>query len=513
MPYQFPHTLQNPEIFPHPVSQFELIETHISWVLLTRQYAYKIKKPLNLGFLDYSTLAKRHHFCLEELRLNQRLAPQIYLEVVAITGSPSTPAINGPGAAFEYAVKMREFPQAAQLDRLLQAGKLMLSHIDDLANKLADFHSRIPRATAENHWGEPVQLYQAMKENFSQIHQVGINDKQTLSQLKTWTETEYKRLTPLLRARKQAGFIRECHGDMHLANMALLNNTVVIFDGIEFNPNLRWIDVFSELAFILMDLQDRRKNALATRLLNRYLEITGDYGGLKVLRFYQVYRAMVRAKVTAIRLAQKELSPQQRTELQQVFQTYLNLAKQYTQPSKPMLLITHGVSGSGKSTVAQALLAELEAVCLRSDVERKRLFGIAPHSTAQTNIYTHQATQATYDQLAELAQQLLAAGFTTLIDATFLLHSQRARFQMLAKDLSVPFIILDCQADEKLCQQRIERRQQSNQDVSDATVPVLRQQMQIVEALDPTEQQWTVTVNSGHEIEVSKVIKRLGICN
>ena len=479
-----PYTLQNQEIFPHPVSGFKILETHISWVLLTGEYAYKIKKPVNFGFLDYSSLEKRHHFCLEELRLNQRLAPDLYLEVVAITGNPAAPTINAETEAFEYAVKMREFPQSAQLDRV----KLSTDHIDQLAQKLAAFHQQIPQAAADSPWGDAAKIYEPMLENFTQIREIKLADEQSLLEIETWTNSEYQKLIPVLQARKQAGFIRECHGDMHLANMVLLNNVVVIFDGIEFNPYLRWIDVISELAFTLMDLQDRNHYDLATQLLNSYLEITGDYAGLEVLRFYQVYRAMVRAKVTAIELTQRHLE-----KFKQLFESYINLAKRYIKPSPPVLMITHGVSGSGKSTIVKAILKKNQAICLRSDIERKRLFGMDALERS-TSIYNSEASEATYKHLAKLAEQILNSGFTTIIDATFLSKNQRSRFHKLAEKLEIPFKILNCQASSEICEQRIKQRKQDNQDPSDATVSVLKEQLESAEALTIEEQEWAVTL-------------------
>lgn len=308
-------SLLSAEIYPHPVNQLRLIETHISWVILTGPYAYKIKKPVNLGFLDFSSLEQRKLYCEEELRLNKRTAPSIYLGVVPITGSTTQPQLDGKGEAIEYAVKMRQFPQDAQLDHLLEQGGLKAAHMDAFARLVADFHQQVAVAGADDNYGEPDQVMQPVEENFEQIgqHQLTSQQQQLLDELHAWSTTEYQRLETQLAQRKQQGFIRECHGDMHLRNLAWIDEQAVAFDGIEFNANLRWIDVISEVAFLVMDLQDRNQPELAQRFLNAYLEITGDYAGLSLLPFYLVYRALVRAKVAAIRAGQQDIEDAERS--------------------------------------------------------------------------------------------------------------------------------------------------------------------------------------------------------
>ena len=284
----------------------EVVETHISWVLLAGDYAYKIKKAVNLGFLDFSTLEKRRFYCAEELRLNRRLAPDLYLEVVPIAGSADHPVLNGPGPAIEYAVKMRRFPQACLLDQVLLRGELTPETIDAIARRIADFHGRTAIADNESPFGTPERAHLPVAENFAQIRP-RLRDNEDLirlDELERWSEREYQARFNALAARKARGLIRECHGDLHLGNMALLDGEAVPFDCIEFSDNLRWIDVISEAAFLAMDLQDRGRPDLARRFLNAYLEQTGDYEGLEVLRYYLVYRAMVRAKVACIRAGQ-----------------------------------------------------------------------------------------------------------------------------------------------------------------------------------------------------------------
>jgi aminoglycoside phosphotransferase family enzyme len=292
-------SLQRRDLFPHPVQRFDVRETHISWVLLTGLYAYKIKKPLDLGFLDFSTLENRRHFCEEEVRLNKRLADDLYLEVVAITGTPDRPELNGPGPAIEYAVKMIQFPEHNQLDKVLARGELQAPHIDLLAKTVADFHAGVPAARPDSSFGEPDSLYHPVQENFGQIEPLlePHEDRSRFEAVKAWSQRRFRQLHPALVRRKGDGYVRECHGDMHLANMAFFKGRLIVFDCIEFSENLRWIDVMSEVGFATMDLDARGQSRFGQRFLNRYLERTGDYAGLEVLRFYQTYRAMVRAKV------------------------------------------------------------------------------------------------------------------------------------------------------------------------------------------------------------------------
>ena len=273
-----------PGCYDHPVSDIQLIETHISWIILTGDFAYKIKKPVNLGFLDFSTLDKRRFCCEEELRLNRRLAAAIYLDVVPVTGEPARPELCGTGRAIEYAVKMVQFPQPAQLDRMLANGELENRHIDALAALVAEFHQSIEVAPEASEFGDPERVYGPVAENFRQIRQQPGSDRNDarLAELERWSKTTFDTLTDVFTQRKKDGFIRECHGDMHLRNLVWFEGAPLAFDCLEFNPALRWIDTLSEVAFLVMDLQDRQQPQFAQRFLNAYLERCGDYQGMPV---------------------------------------------------------------------------------------------------------------------------------------------------------------------------------------------------------------------------------------
>ncbi|MEJ2396967.1 MAG: AAA family ATPase [Gammaproteobacteria bacterium] len=500
------------DCYDHPVERIELLETHISWVILTGPYVYKIKKPVNFGFLDFSTLEKRRHYCEEELRLNRRLAPQIYLAVVPLCGTPAQPHFGHDRKIIDYAVKMRQFPQSAQLDRMLQNGTLQTSYLDAIAEKVAHFHQKIEIAAAGSDYGEPNQVWHPVAENFAQIREREI-DKDRIKRLDAlyhWSRLSFEQLTPSLQRRKQDGFVRECHGDLHLRNMAWFEDTPVIFDCIEFNPQLRWIDVMSDMAFLFMDLIDRSQFRHAYRLLNHYLTVTGDYAGLAVLPFYVVYRAIVRAKVDRIRLSQSDITAAEEIQNRDEYIGYLRLAESFTQRQAPILIITRGLSASGKSTISNVLLETLGAIRLRSDVERKRLAGIDIHSraaaTAGQGIYTPEMSRRTYDYLLQQARTVLQAGFSVIVDAAFLELTQRSRFTQLAAQLGLPFVILQCVASATTLRRRICARQH---DVSDADLAILEHQLQHYQSLDDDELAHAISVDTEQTVDFQQLATRI----
>lgn len=492
------HALCDAGAYLHQTASIQLIETHISWVFLTGQYAYKIKKPVNFGFLDFSTLEKRQFYCHEELRLNQRLAASWYLEVVPITGSPDQPKIGGAGVAIEYAVKMRQFPSAQTLREAAESGCLDADIIDQVTDIIADFHKTSAKTDGLSPFGESQEINYWFTENFDGIRPFldETTQLQLLEAIQSWGADEFNYKTQLMQQRKQQGFIRECHGDLHLGNITVIDGRAVLFDCIEFNPMLRWIDVMSEVAFLTVDLLRFGYADYAYRFLNRYLQATGDYQGLAVFRYYLVYRALVRAKIGLLRLNQNpdaSVSLQIRSE----YALFANLAGRFTQNSSMVLIITHGFSGSGKSTFASQLAEKIGALQIRSDLERKRLFGYSAQANTNSafghGVYTQEASQQTYQHLAGLAKVVLEAGFSAIIDATFLKTEQRGGFRQLASDCHVPILIIDFQAsDETLCK-RIRQRQQ---DASEATVAVLKLQQQSAQPLSEEEQNASITVDT-----------------
>jgi aminoglycoside phosphotransferase family enzyme/predicted kinase len=504
--------LMSPTAYPHPAADVRLIETHISWVLLTGEYVYKIKKPVNFGFLDFSTLERRRHYCHEELRLNRRLAADWYLEVVPLTGSYEQPRIDGNGIAIEYAVKMRQFPTAMTLKDRVKSGDFGQNEIDRITDLLADFHARIARTSGDSPYGDSADIRHWFEENYDHLRP-RLQDADRIRQLQTveeWGRAEWQSKAGLMGQRKCAGFVRECHGDMHLGNMTSVDGQIILFDCIEFNPMLRWIDVVSEVAFLMIDLLHFKLDALAYRFLNRYLQQTGDYQGVALLRYYLVYRALVLAKVSLLR-AEQQCDPALREQNLAEYPIYANLAERFTRQHRPILYITHGFSGSGKSYFASRLAEQVGAIQLRSDIERKRLFGYRAEqrteSDAGSGIYTPNASQMTYECLADLAKTVLEARFTTIVDATFLKKSQRERFRQLAQQCEADYRILDFQASDSVLYQRILERQ--NQDASEATIPVLHWQQQTAEPLDYDERVYMISIDSNDESDPEAVMKGL----
>jgi aminoglycoside phosphotransferase family enzyme/predicted kinase len=505
--------LQNPALYPHPVESFQVIETHISWVVLTGPFAYKIKKPVNFGFLDFTGLDDRKHFCNEELRLNQRLTEGLYLEVLPITGSAEAPQLNGDGPVIEYALKMRQFPQSQLLAEVQSRGELTTDHIDALASQIAHFHLNAPRVAPEHPLASSAAIMAPVTQNFEQIRPM-LSDKADLVQLdalQAWADASFERLQPLFERRRTEGFIRECHGDIHLGNATIVDGKVVLFDCIEFNEPFRLTDVTADAAFLAMDLEDRNLKPLARRFISAWLEQTGDYDALEILNFFKAYRAMVRAKVGLFRLGQEE-NPVQRAVILRQYRSYAALAESYSAIPSRLLAITHGVSAVGKSHVAMRLVEALGAIRLRSDVERKRLFGeqqAAEKGQLTAGIYSQDASAATYQRLHQLASAALHAGFPVVIDATYLKQAQRHAARDVAQETGAPFLILDCQAPETVIASWLAQRQAAAKDPSDATLEVVKAQQASREALDAEELAQTKQVNTHESASLDSLIERI----
>lgn len=477
--------LLGPQAYGHAVSDFQLLETHISWVILTGEWAYKLKKPVDFGFLDYSTLERRRLFCHEELRLNRRLAPELYVEVVSLNRNGDQLRFEGPGEVVEYAVKMRQFSQHSLYDRQLQEGRLTTPQMDRLGRFVAHFHADAAVAAVDSSYGEPAAVQGPCLDNFTTLLQLEPQRQEVLLQLQRWTEEAYVSLEPVLAMRKSAGHIREVHGDLHLGNVAEMNGQPMPFDGIEFDPSLRWTDTVNDLAFLVSDLEHRGRADLGRVALDAYLEESGDYGGLKLWDYYEIYRWMVRAKVVALRKGQGH------PEVDEDIGIYLKQAQQRLQPRQPRLVITHGLSGSGKTVFTQSLLEKQGYIRLRSDVIRKRLHGLTPEQSSDSGlaggIYTVGHGQLTYNTLAEQARVLLGCGHSVVVDATFLKRAQRDLFRDLAAQQKVPFRMVHLEAPEATLRERICLRQREGRDASEADLEVLEYQLRTQEPLGEDE--------------------------
>ncbi|RDD93139.1 hypothetical protein DTW89_10035 [Acidovorax sp. BoFeN1] len=499
---------RSPEVFGHPTGTVEWIETHISWLLLAGDFVYKFKKPLKLDFLDFSTPALRRGACEEELRINRRTAPALYLGLVALTGTAHSlqlqPAEAAPADA-EPAVRMRRFAQEALLSHLLEQQRLLPSHIDALAQQVAQFHASAAVATPQQGWGTAHAVVAPVQDCLAALQPLvaqALPDMgPALRQLAQWCASQGTALAPVFRQRLQSGRVRECHGDLHLANLVLIDGQPQLFDAIEFNPALRWIDCVADIAFLAMDLEARGHTDLAWRFLNAWLEHTGDYAGLQVLPYYRVYRALVRARVAGVRLGQVAgggAGDERVASLREV-RRYLALALRFIQSRTVELWLAHGFSGAGKSTQSQALIAERGVVRVRADVERKRLFGLALQASSAAvpgGIYTAEASERTHEALAQAARCALEAGFTVLVDATFLNPAMRQRFIALAARAQVPCRILSFEAPLAVLRERVRSRQLAGGDASEASVQVLESQWAAAQPLLPAEEALTVHVDT-----------------
>lgn len=514
------HHLQVAECYPHATSSFEVFETHISYVILTGDYVYKFKKPVDLGFLDFSTLEKRKFFCEEELRLNRRLASDMYLDVVSVHGELEHPVVGGTGPLLEYAVKMRQFATADRMDNVTARGELTPGQIDQLALVVSEFHEHIPVAANDSPFGTIEVIRQRIMQNFEQVLQ-NTDDPEIssiCSQLRDWSEAVLKKRQHLIAQRKQEGAVRECHGDMHMANIVMLEGRPVIYDCLEFAEDLRWIDTISEIAFLYMDLDFHHQHKLALRYLNQYMIHRGDYAGLGLLCIYLVYRAMVRAKVNSIGAKQQAANPDIAADYLATTKSYLALARNYIESfASPVLIILHGLSGSGKSWLAEQLLESYGAIQVRSDVERKRLLGLAAQAKTKSAIgqdaYSADMTAQTYQRLLELANLILQAGPSVIVDATFLKATQRDQFQQLAQTLGIPYVILDLQASEDTLRSRIMKRAEQAKDASEATLEVLQYQIKTDDAITASEARVTIQIDTEKKLDMDGLVQQIKLHN
>ncbi|MEK8053272.1 AAA family ATPase [Ideonella sp. DXS22W] len=457
------------------------IETHLSTLLLWPERVLKLKKPLCRSFVDFSTAALREAACRHELRLNRRTAPQDYLDVLPVVQTPDGPRITGASLAnsdppLDWAVLMRRFDPQQGFDHLAATGRLHTGHIDALAQQIAQFHQALPPAPAG--WGDTETTRHWPRDNLRELAALlpahDMAAQADLARLAAWTEARGAALAPLIGQRRAAGRVRECHGDLHLGNVVWSEDAPLIFDALEFNEALRQIDTVGELAFAFMDLHAHGLPRLAWRLASAVLEAEDDIAALPLLGWWAAYRAAVRAKVALL----ADGGPEGQARARQLLALALRLADLAPAPAPPRLVLMMGLSGSGKSRVAAALAEGLGGVRLRSDVERKRLFGLSPQARggAALGLYAPEAGQRTYARLQALAEAALAAGVPVVVDAASLRRAERDAMRALAARLGRPFTLLLCHAPEAVLRQRLAERQARGDDASDAGPDLLATQ-------------------------------------
>ncbi|HTY93256.1 MAG TPA: AAA family ATPase [Steroidobacteraceae bacterium] len=476
-----------PEAYSHQVVAVRLIETPTSWVLLTGAFAYKIKRPVQYPFVDQRSLEHRRELCEEELRLNRRFAPELYLQVDPITMRSGHARMGGEGEAAEYAVRMLQFDVEAGLDRLLASGDVTPAQLRRFGEELAALHSRLPVAGPGQASGRPDTVREQLRANFEQClgYAARLGRATDIEALREPLECAIVAAGAYLEERFTAGHVRECHGDLHARNIVRYGGRLLAFDCIEFEPALRWIDVADDLSFLLMDLQVRQARRHAQALLGGYLDTSGDFRVCRLGRMYGAHRALVRAKVAAIE-ASGSVTAVVRDEALAQFQAYQLAARQLLAPARALLVLMHGTSGSGKTWLAGQLAAEIGAVHIRSDVERRRLGDRAPRDRAASGLleglYTKEWTQRVYEHLGRCATEALAGGYSVILDATFLRREERASLITMAATLKVPLRLVHCHAPMQVQRTRIERRRAGGLDASEADLRVLAWQQEHLQA-------------------------------
>ena len=497
-------SLSQGRAYDHDVEDVRVLNTHISWVVLTGNFAYKIKKPIKLAFLDYSTLEKRKHYCELELELNRRWAPDIYLDVVPISGSFRKPEVGGAGTPIEYALKMREFPQSAQLDRQLADGLLGDADMVDLAETVAGIHGAIPVYDALSADGYFAAIRQAMLDNFDFLQEG--TDAVDIRRLLSWTRQGLEDCRELMVARYESGFVRECHGDLHLKNMIRLPSGIYPYDCVEFSVELRNIDVISDVSFLVMDLVAREETQLAYAFINRYLECSGDYEGVTVFSLYVVYHALIRAKIAAIRALEREHDENRKRDHEEM-RHYCAVARRWIDAGAPRLVLMHGYSGSGKTWLSQALMLRLPAVRVRSDIERKRLHGLKEMeesgSAVAEGLYAPDERADIYKRLADLAETILEAGHNVIVDASFLGRAERDRFRDLAQRAGREFVIVSTRATRDELERRLEQR---SGDASEADAAVLGYQLEHADEIGDDECDYTIEVPTDEFADIDALV-------
>ncbi len=462
---EFVQAMLSPQFYPDSPEAVQLVQTQMSFVFLAGLHVYKVKKPVDLGYLDYSTLEKRRYFCDQEVILNRRLCPAVYLGVVPITRDKTGIALAGAGETIEYAVKMVRLPHGRMLDTLLENNGVVPEMIDRVAAKLTAFYATANASPRISAFGKIETLRLSVDENFAQTEKyfgATITPKR-FSRIKDSALETLRQKAEIFAQRVTGGRIRDCHGDLHCQHVCFLDD-ICIIDCIEFNDRFRYIDVAADLAFLAMDLDHYGRADLARRLVNTFSELSHDRQVPDLLKFYKGYRAYVRGKVNSFMYADPYISAAERQAARETAQTYFELSESYSRP-RPFLFITVGLVGSGKSTVSQALARRLGLTIVSSDTVRKTLAGVplTEHHFAEidSGIYSAEFSRRTYDQMFTEARAILAQGGSVMLDATFIRTDERRMAQRLASEIGAEFAVIECVLDEENTRQRLAKRLES----------------------------------------------------
>jgi aminoglycoside phosphotransferase family enzyme/predicted kinase len=452
--------LLNPQFYPDRPSRIEYLQTHISMIFLTSKYVYKVKKPVDLGFVDYTTLEKRHYFCNQELELNRRLSPEIYLEVIPIKENNGIIHLDGDGEIIDYTLKMKQLPRDKMLDYLLIHGNVTSEMIIQVAGKMAEFHSKARTDSRIASFGNGQAISVNIEENRSQTEKyvdVAITSTQ-FHRINEFNSRFMNENRALLQERVASGKIKDCHGDLHAQHICFYNG-IQVYDCIEFNDRFRYCDVASEIAFLAMDLERYHKIDLSRAFVEAYIKISKDDEIKKLINFYKCYRAYVRGKVDCFRLEDSLIKDKE--AVLDSAKNYFNLAFGYTL-DKPLLIIFSGLMGTGKSTLAEALSKETGFTVISSDINRKKLAGVSPEERRfekfDAGIYSPQSTMSTYESLFLSAGEQLAGGQSLILDASFKKKEMRKKTIEIAEEYNADIFIVECVLDEAEARRRLDKR-------------------------------------------------------
>jgi aminoglycoside phosphotransferase family enzyme/predicted kinase len=484
--------LSRPSAYPHPVDGDIVVhQTHISVVFLAGDFAYKFKKPVDLGFLDYSTLEKRRHFCEREVELNRRLAPEIYLGTVpaTVSGAHEGDFIIGGGGEgeaepLEWAVKMVRLPDQATLEARLERDEVTAGQVESLARHLASFHARAERGDAVSRFARFEAVAKNARDNFEHsVDQIGETiHAEVFDRLSALNDAKLDELREVIERRAGDHVACDTHGDLRLDHVYLfdkdgLDGEFVIVDCIEFNDAFRFADPISDIAFLAMDLQFDDRRDLARALVAEYLEAADDREGAELLAFYVAYRAAVRAKVEGIKACEEEVGVAEREQARNKARAHwlLALGRLEVAERRPAMVLVGGLPGTGKSTLAAALAERANFEVIDTDIVRKELADLATHESGKAEytqgIYTSEWSERTYLECLRRAEQLLFKGKRVIIDATFASEARRQMCLASGRAHGVRTLLLECETSAQTAKERLAAR---SEDVSDADCQVYR---------------------------------------
>jgi hypothetical protein len=477
-------SLLKPSAYPESTTSVHLVQTHVSFIFITDNLVYKIKKPVNFSFLNFTTLDRRRFYCNEEVLLNRRLCPDMYLGVVELRRTHTGASFSGEGEIIDYAVKMRRLPEERMLDRLLSEDQVTVDDIRRIARTIAEFHLNAERNKEIDSFGSTESIKRNWNENFQQIAEfcaetVRDHDLQIIRQ---WVDNFLADQQRLFVERVSRGFIRDCDGDIHMENICLTEDQVLVFDCIEFNNRFRFSDTAADIAFLIMDFDFQGRPDFSEVFLAEYIAVTGDHNIRQVLDFYKIYRAVVRGKVESLRLHDPNIPMNEKLAAKERAIRYFRLARGYIIRRKlPLtLFITCGLMGSGKSTIASRLALELGIDRLSSDQARKEISSVPQYSHRfsdyGTGIYCDKFTRATYRKLLDEAETSIAAVRSVIVDATFSRKINRNRFRIAAEKHSALFRIIMMTSSEKVIKKRLDARLTNHREVSDGRWELFQRQ-------------------------------------